>query len=44
VLDITPTRLVTALRVVDDVRRSDAPISTLARFQVQAGRSVPERM
>lgn len=37
--EFTPGRLTTTLRVVDDVRRADSGISTLARFAVQAGRA-----
>jgi hypothetical protein len=32
------------LRVVDDVTRVDASVSTLARFGVSAGRSVLEKI
>jgi alkaline phosphatase D len=38
VCEFTPARLTTTLRVVDDVRRKDAGIETLARFVVEAGR------
>jgi alkaline phosphatase D len=38
VAEFTPARLTTTLRVVDDVRRKDAGIQTLARFVVEAGR------
>ena len=41
--EFTPGRLTTTLRVVDDVRRADAGIETLARFTVAAGRPVIER-
>ncbi len=44
VVEFTPTRLTTMLRVVDDVRRVDTQIETLARFEVQAGRQVIERV
>ncbi len=44
VAEFTPGRLTTTLRVVDDVTRSDAGISTLARFAVDAGRPVIERL
>lgn len=40
--EFTPGRLTTTLRVVDDVRRADAAIETLARFTVTAGRPVIE--
>jgi len=39
VVEFTPQRLTTTLRVVDDVTRPDAKISTLARFTVAAGTS-----
>ena len=42
--DFTPAKLTTTLRVVDDVTRKDAAISTLATFEVKAGRSVVERI
>ena len=38
VCDFTPNQLIASLRVVDDVRRKDAGIETLARFVVEAGR------
>ncbi|MEO7954683.1 MAG: alkaline phosphatase D family protein [Polaromonas sp.] len=44
VIDLTPQRLTTRLRVVDDVRRPDAAIETLASFTVEAGRPVVERV
>jgi alkaline phosphatase D len=44
VVEFTPTRLSTSLRVVDDVTRQDTRIETLARFVVQAGRPVVERV
>ncbi len=43
VVEFTPDRLSTTLRVVDDVMRQDTRIETLARFTVQAGRPVVER-
>ncbi len=43
VVEITPERLHTRLRVVDDVTRADCAISTLAAFTVQAGRAVLEQ-
>ena len=42
-VDLTPARLTTTLRVVDDVTRVDASVSTLAQFAVAAGRSAVER-
>ena len=42
--DFTPAQLTTTLRVVDDVTRKDAAISTLAAFAVKAGRAVVERV
>ena len=44
VAEFTPTQLSTTLRVVDDVTRQDSRIETLARFAVQAGRSVLEQV
>jgi alkaline phosphatase D len=43
VAEFTPARLTTTLRVVDDVRRKDAGIQTLARFVVEAGRRQLEK-
>jgi alkaline phosphatase D len=43
VCEFTPTHLMTSLRVVDDVRRKDAGIETLARFVVEAGRRQVEQ-
>jgi len=43
VAEFTPSQVRTSLRVVDDVARRDAGISTLAEFVVQAGRPVLER-
>ncbi len=40
IVDFTPKRLTTSLRVVSDVTLRDATIETLARFSVKAGRSV----
>ena len=42
--EFTPGRLTTTLRVVSDVARKDAGISTLAQFAVQAGKPVVERI
>ena len=42
--DFTPVQLTTTLRVVDDVTRKDAAISTLAVFEVRAGRAVLGRV
>ena len=42
--EFTPAKLTTTLRVVDDVTRKDAAISTLATFEVKAGRAVVERV
>ena len=44
VAEFTPKQLTTTLRVVDDVTRQDTQIETLARFTVQAGRAVVERV
>jgi alkaline phosphatase D len=38
VVEFTPSRLTTTLRVVDDVTRRDTKISTLRSFVVEAGR------
>ena len=43
VVDVTPTSWTTRLRVLDDVTRPDAQISTLARFVVEDGRPGPVR-
>jgi alkaline phosphatase D len=44
VVEFTPQRLTTALRVVDDVTRRDTRVETLAAFTVEAGRPRLERM
>jgi alkaline phosphatase D len=44
VLEFTPRQLTTTLRVVDDVTRQDTRIETLARFEVEAGQSVINRI
>ena len=44
VVDISPTRLKTTLRVVSDVTRQDSGIETLAEFSVASGRAVIERV
>ena len=44
VVEFTPKRLTTSLRVVDDVTRRDTTIETLAKFSVEAGRPVIERV
>ena len=44
VAEFTPQRLTTTLRVVDNVRQPVTRIETLARFEVQAGRPVIERV
>jgi alkaline phosphatase D len=43
VVEITPQRLTTTLRVVDDVTKPDTKIETLAAFAVEAGRARIER-
>ncbi len=43
VVELTPRKLTTTLRVVDDVTRADSGVQTLAQFAVQAGRPVVER-
>jgi alkaline phosphatase D len=43
VVEVTPRRLTTTLRVVDDVTRADSGVQTLAQFAVQAGRPVIEK-
>ncbi len=44
IVEFTPERLTTTLRVVSDVTRQDAGIETLKRFAVQAGRPVVEML
>ena len=44
VVEFTPKQLTTTLRVVDDVAQRDSGISTLAKFEVQAGRPVIEKV
>jgi alkaline phosphatase D len=44
VVEFTPAQLSTTLRVVDDVTRQDTQIDTLARFTVQSGRPLVERV
>lgn len=44
VVHITPQRLTTTLRVVDDVTRQDTRIETLAQFAVEAGHPVVRRI
>ncbi len=44
VVDFRPDHLTTTLRAVDDVMRQDSRIETLARFTVQSGRPVLERV
>ena len=43
VVELTPTRLATTLRVVDDVTRRDTRVETAASFVVEAGRPRIER-
>lgn len=43
VVELTPRQLTTTLRVVTDVTKADAGIETLAKFAVEAGRSVIEK-
>ncbi|RYY72340.1 MAG: alkaline phosphatase, partial [Comamonadaceae bacterium] len=43
VAEFTPERLTTSLRVLDNVKRIDAKVSTLAKFTVEAGRRRLER-
>ena len=43
VVELTPARLTITLRVLDDVRRPDAAVETMATFTVAAGRPVIER-
>lgn len=43
VVDVTPRRLTTTLRVVDDVTQADTGIATLAQFGVESGRAVLQR-
>ena len=44
VAEFTPARMAATLRVLDDVSRIDAPVSTLAQFAVDAGRRRLERL
>jgi len=44
VVEFTPRRLVTTLRVVDDVTKRDTRVETLSAFAVQAGRARIERI
>ena len=44
VVEISPSRIKTTLRVVSDVTRQDASIDTLAEFSVASGRPVVERI
>jgi alkaline phosphatase D len=43
VVEFTPRRLTTTLRVVDDVTKKDPSIETLARFTVEAGSAKVEK-
>jgi alkaline phosphatase D len=43
VAEFTPARLTTSLRVLDDAKRRDAQVATLARFEVERGRARVER-
>jgi alkaline phosphatase D len=43
VVEVTPRKLTTTLRVVSDVTRADSGIETLAQFSVSAGRAEIER-
>ena len=42
-VEITPQRLTTTLRVADDVTQKETRIETLAQFMVEAGRPVVHR-
>ncbi|HMS27935.1 MAG TPA: alkaline phosphatase D family protein [Burkholderiaceae bacterium] len=44
ILDLTPKQLTTTLRIVDDARKPGTQVSTLAKFEVQAGQVVVERV
>ncbi len=44
VAEFTPKQLTTTLRVVDDVKRKETQVSTLAQFAVASGRAVVERV
>ena len=44
VVEFTPQQVKTQLRVVDDVRRKDTKIETLASFVVEAGESKVRRI
>jgi alkaline phosphatase D len=44
IAEFTPQRLEVSLRVLDDVMLADSGVQTLARFAVEAGHSVVERL
>jgi alkaline phosphatase D len=44
VAEFTPRRLTTTLRALDDVKSPDAKLQTLARFEVEQGRSLVHRV
>jgi alkaline phosphatase D len=44
VVEFTPKQLTTTLRAVTDVTQPDSGIETLAKFAVQRGRPVLERI
>jgi alkaline phosphatase D len=44
VVDFTPQRIITRLQVVDNLAQPVSRIETLARFEVEAGRSVVNRL
>ena len=43
-VDLTPSALTTTLRVIDDVTKVDASVSTLAQFAVSPGRALVEKV
>jgi alkaline phosphatase D len=43
VIDLTPKRLTTTLRVVSDVTRAETSVGTLASFSIESGRPVVEQ-
>lgn len=44
IIDFTPQKLETRLRVVDDARKASTSVSTLAHFSVKAGQALLERV
>ncbi len=44
IIDFTPQKLETRLRVVDDARKASTSVSTVAHFSVKAGQALLERV